>query len=184
VAVQRGHNLDHDFDSIPLEIKTDSLIGSGDILYLALENEAGWYSAVRISFNSPPQYYLLDCTNSWNYFPTSLPTAKDKVWRITKTRTSGIRLRIHCNEKEVLNILMSDSTCSYSNWRRDWTSDNIRIYFNSDTASDFYRPYSAGELINDILVTKDKAVKFALNEFNSNISTGTTVFFKKCGNRK
>jgi hypothetical protein len=154
LAVQSGNHIGCHIDSTPLEIKTDSLIGSGDKVYLILKNEARWTSGVYIRFNSPPQYYLLDCTNSWNNFPTSLPTATVKVWRITKTRTSGIRLRIHCNEKEVLNILMSDSTCSYSYWRDDWTSDITQTYFkSSDTASDFYRPYSAGELINDILVT-------------------------------
>ena len=141
--------INFDLETTSLEIKTGSGFEQSVFFYTAQEDYVG---GVAIRFSPSPQYYIYDCT--WTDFPTQLPSASVKVWRITKTRTSGIRLRIQCNEKEVLNILMSDSTCSYSNWRRDWTSDNIKIYFtSSDTASDFYRPYSAGKLINDILST-------------------------------
>ena len=76
-----------------------------------------------------------------NDIPTSLPAADDKVWRITKTVTSGIRLQIHCNDVEVLNILMSDTTCGYSSWGVHWNRDRDveKIFFiDADTASDYY----------------------------------------------
>ena len=88
---------------------------------------------VVVRFNDIVQHRLYNCYSSYTDFPTVLPAAKDKVWRITLTRTSGIRLVIHCNEVEVLNILMSNSTC-------DWSRHIERIRFSPyDTASDYYR---------------------------------------------
>ena len=106
--------------------------------YNSQRNDAG---GVYIKFNSPPQYRILYCNTSWTNFPTDLPTATDKVWRVTLTRTSGIRLVIHCNEVEVLNILTSESSCSYSDWSKHWSRKVAKIYFNTDndTASDYYR---------------------------------------------
>ena len=39
-------------------------------------------------------------------------------------------------------MVVSGTTCSYSDWSREWSSDAVeKIYFFSgDDASDFYRP--------------------------------------------
>jgi hypothetical protein len=119
------------------------------MLYVSFYNSSG-YSAgsVQITFDSPPQYMLEGCTELIDTnFPKDLPTATDKVWRITKTRTSGIRLVIHCNEVEVLNFLISDSTCSeHFSWGlEEWSENVTRIEFSSyDEASDYYRPMMIG----------------------------------------
>jgi hypothetical protein len=108
------------------------------------------YSAgsVQITFDSPPQYVLEGCTELMGTnFPKDLPTATDKVWRITKTRTSGTRIQIHCNKVEVVNILISNSTCSehYSWGLEKWSKNVTRIEFSSfDEASDYYRPMMIG----------------------------------------
>ena len=101
---------------------------------------------VQIRFYSTPQYYIWPCTD-WINFPVSLPTDVEKVWRITLNRNSGIRLLIHCNNVEVLNILMSSSTCSDSRWSTYWskTVGKIRFHPTSDTASDFYRAGQPGK---------------------------------------
>ena len=97
-------------------------------------------SRVFLRFTSTPQYWIFSCGTSYTNFPTSVPAADDKVWRITKIPTSGIRLQIHCNGVRVLNILMSDSTCSSSSWSTAWSQDVEKMYFNQrDTASDFYK---------------------------------------------
>jgi hypothetical protein len=142
LAVQRGVPIDHDLETIPLEIKTDSTIGSEDKMRIELHNPqesnpVGFY----LKFTSPPQYYVWLCNSSYTNFPTNLPAATDKIWRLTLTRTSGIRLIIHCNEEEVLNYLVLDSTCSEKNWDTYWNRMLTKIEFDSkDTASDFYRP--------------------------------------------
>ena len=99
---------------------------------------------VEIYFTSTPQYDLWYCS-SWTNFPSNLPSEVNKIWRVTLDKTAGIRLKIHCNGVEVLNILMSDNTCSDSRWRKYWSRDAEKIYFSVyDTASDYYRAGETG----------------------------------------
>ena len=107
-------------------------------------NTAKRYSAggVLLYFTSPPQYRLGYCSTSYTNFPTALPTETDKILTLTLTRTSGtVRVSIHCNNKEVLNVELSDTICSDSRWSTTWSRDVEKIRFpSSDTASDYYRP--------------------------------------------
>ena len=141
IAVQRDVKIDFNLEEHSLAIKSDSTMGSNDIVdvefYTSQGDEVG---ALALYFSSTPVYYIWPCSSDWTNFPTNLPPGKDKVWRVTSTRTSGIRLVIHCNEVEVLNILMSDSTCSDSDWSTYWSREVAKIEFSSyDTASDYYQ---------------------------------------------
>ena len=137
-----------DLETIPLEIKTDSTIGSGDKVDVRFYTSGGeTVGPVRIHFSSTPEYFIIYCTNPWTNFPVSLPTDVEKVWRITLNRNSGIRLLIHCNNVEVLNFPMSDSTCSNSDWSTYWSRTVGNFLFwspSSDTASDCYRAGQSG----------------------------------------
>ena len=139
-------NIDHDIETTPLEIRSDSVLGSGDEVYVYFRDSQGnWAGGVNLELSSTPQYYIGWCNGSF-YFPTTLPTATVKVWRITVIKSSDIvSVQIHCNEKEVLNYLLSDSTCWYD-WTTFWSRDGAQIYFlpGYTTASDYYRPYSSG----------------------------------------
>jgi hypothetical protein len=137
----RNPKIDHDLETTPLEIKTDSILGSEDTMrvdfYDSNKTQAGGFVLL---LTSPPQYYVWLCSGSYKTLQTHLPAATDKIWRLTLTRTSGIRLIIHCNEEEVLNFLISDSTCIEKNWSAYWNRKVTKIWFDLDTASDFYRP--------------------------------------------
>ncbi|KAL5254943.1 hypothetical protein ACHWQZ_G014406 [Mnemiopsis leidyi] len=135
--------LEFNLETTPLEIKTDSSIGSGDYVkvffYTSEGDNAG---GVYLKFSSTLQYWIYRCSTSWTNFPTNPPADVNKVWRISITRTSGIRLQIHCNDVEVLDILMSDITCGSSSWSTYWNKDIEKMYFSkSDTAYEYYRPY-------------------------------------------
>ena len=97
---------------------------------------------VFLDFSSPPQYRLKYCIPSYTNFPTDLPSETEKVWTITNSRVSDeIRVVIHCNDQEVLNVVLSDTTCSDSRWSENWSRDVDNIFFSSsNTASDYYRP--------------------------------------------
>ena len=136
--------INHDLENSPLQIRTDSTEGSKEEVKVYFDT-AGEDSAggVDLYFTSPPQYKLGYCSTSWTNFPTSLPTETDKIWTLTLIRTSGtVGFTIHCNNKEVLNVVLSVTTCSYSDWSRYWSRDVEQMFFSSswDTASDFYRP--------------------------------------------
>ena len=137
-----------DLETVPLEIKTGSTIGSRDKVDVRFYTSGRDYVGnVKIHFSSTPQYYISYC-RSWTNFPVSLPTEVEKVWRITLDRNFGIRLLIHCNNVEVLNILMSSSTCSDSSWSTYWSRTVGKFCFYPpayDTASDYYRARQTGK---------------------------------------
>ena len=135
--------IDFNLEKYSLNIKTDSTIGSNDVVHVQFRTSQGYYAgALKLYFFSTPQYWIGACSSGNTNFPTNLPPGKDKVWRVTLTRTSGIRLVVHCNEEEVLNALMSDSTCGSNDWSTSyWSKEVAKIMFLSgDTASDYYQP--------------------------------------------
>ena len=142
IAVQRDVLIDFNLEQYSLNITTDSTLGSDDrvrvYLYTSQGDEIG---ELYLYFHSTPQYAIGYCKTDWTNFPTKLLPLSDKVWMVTLTRTSGIRLVVHCNEEEVINILMSDSTCDYSYWSTYWSREVAKIQFPSwDIASDYYQP--------------------------------------------
>ena len=140
-VLQRDVDIKYDLENSPLQIKTDSPAGSNEYVFAYFYTaQRIWTGGVQIAFTSPPKYSLTFCT-SWTNLPTALPTQTDKIWTITLIKTSGIRLSIHCNDKEVLNIVMSSTTCSDNRWSEEWSRDMEKIQFSSrDHASDYYRP--------------------------------------------
>ena len=138
-----GSKVPFNLESTPLDIKTNSELGSGEEvrMWLSTANNLG-AGGIKLLFSFPPQYLLENCqsSNSYANFPVALPLEVQKVWTIFLTKNQGIRLEIHCNEVEVLNFLMSDKTCTQTAWFDLWSRDAGKLYFGSkDTASDYYR---------------------------------------------
>ena len=146
IAVQRNVYIDYDINTTPLEIRSDSELGSGDqVLVYFYTSRRDYAGGVWFRLTSPPQYYIYFC-NYFTNFPTDLPTARVKVWRITVIRSSGKSgLQILCNGEEVLNTVLSYSVCTSSSWNTYWNKDIAKIEFLSfDSMSDYYRPYRPG----------------------------------------
>ena len=139
-AITRGEKVDFDLDSSPLYLKTDSVLGDG------VEAKVGFYTAeghkvggFLIRFSSPPKFAIWQCTD-WTDLLTAIPSETEKVWRVTLTRTAGIRIFVHCNNVEVLNMLISDSTCAHTGWHTNWGNEVKKIEFpTDDKAYDFYQ---------------------------------------------
>ena len=154
-AVKRGVQINYDLENSPLQIRTNSEVGSEEQVEVWFYySQEDWTGGFYLSFSSPPQYWLSSCSTSWTNFPTDFPTKTDKVWTITLKRSSGTpSVVITCNNKEVLNIELSDTTCADSWWRECWSRDVEKIYFHSwDTASDYYRP---GKIPYEILTNRE-----------------------------
>ena len=137
--------IEADLENSPLEIKTDSSLGSNEKVKVGFyTSEELWVGELTIHFTSTPRYELHSCNNIRTNFLTNFPTDEIKVWKITLTRTSGIRsLVIQCNNNEILNILLSDTTCTDRRGRGSagsgWDNGVEKIRFYQDTASDYYR---------------------------------------------
>ena len=159
IAVQRGVDIDFNLEQYSLEIKTDSALGSDDKVDVYLYTSQGdWVGSLYLHFISTPQHWIGACNSDYTILPTTLPSDKDKIWRVTLTRTSGIRqLVVHCNGVEVLNTLMSGTTCDNRQWSDYWSGEVAKIKFTaSDTASDFYKPVKPGNCVYVIQHLKSK----------------------------
>ena len=147
--------IDHDLENSPLQIKTNSEVGSNEQVRLSFYTAQQYLAGgIYLYFSSFLKFKLFGCSNSYTNFPTDLPSETDKVWTITLTRSSGKkRVVIHCNDKEVLNVVLSNTTCSDSRWSTYWSRDVEKIeFYISDKASDFYR---TGEVLVNMLVFKE-----------------------------
>ena len=143
-AVKLEEYIEYDLETTPLYLKTDSVLGSNERLRLSFYTDQKVKAGgLNIYFSSTPRYFIHHCL-SQTYFPTSLPTETEKVWKITLTRVSGIRLVIHINDVEVLNMVISNSTCrTYDFWNTYWSRIVKKIYFiGDDTASEFYSKFN------------------------------------------
>ena len=144
LPVQRDVLIEWDLESTPLMVRTNSMLGSDDGVWVDLFS-AGGESAGRVNLRFTVthllKYYLHWCTSTWNNLPVTAPSANEKVWRITLTRTAGVRLVIiHCNDVEVLNTLLSQATCGSNERNTYWSRDVTKIKFGiHDTASDYYK---------------------------------------------
>ena len=98
--------IEHDLDTYPLEIKTDSEIGSGHVInicfYVSSETDVeNWRNVghIKIVFNNPMKHLISPCRNTLTTFDLAVPEETNKIWVITKTST---RLLITCNSVEVV----------------------------------------------------------------------------------
>ena len=128
--------LEWDLESIPFEFKTDSY--KGDKLKVSFSSATGENAGeVTLGFESKGTPYSLGECNTRTTLPFKLPDRELKIWRITLTRTAGVRLVIRCNEVEVLNKLLS-STCSLAGWDTVWNRDVTKIRLRSTS---YYNAY-------------------------------------------
>ena len=153
MAVKRGEYMEFDLENAALEIMTDSVSGSGhdvDVWFRSSQGSIAGGVELDITLFSIPKYALRGCTG-WINLPTDLPSGNHKVFRITKTRTAGtVRVKIECNDKEVLNTVLSNSACAdkYSNDWSQWNEEVTQIKFDKgDIASDFYRGIWKGNYV-------------------------------------
>eukprot|EP00116_Pleurobrachia_bachei_P003198 sb/3463460/ len=146
-AVGRDVYILWDLEETPLQIKTDSTLGSDEEINVQMhKNDRSYISRVGIKFSSTMQYAIGWCTIIWQELPVQPPVEVDKIWTITKTKTA---FTITCNNVEVLNYLFADSSRT-EYCAPQWGGDVVgNIYYYSaigpsqqDTASDFYRAES------------------------------------------
>jgi len=157
--VHRSTIYDFDLDTTPLEIKTNSEArGDGMDEKMSVhffDDQYQTIGGIAIRFRSIMQYQIFYCNgdHEWVDFPASLSsTDKHKVWRFTLDKSSGVRFKVHCNDVEVINVLISPSECEGAyrsigeEWNdRYWSTKVVKINIDDMqdySASDYFRPYT------------------------------------------
>ena len=146
--VTRDVKTPYDLEAHPLQISTDSALGSDEqVMVYFYTSEEAFITYIGLYFTSTPQYKIHYCSSQYTAFPTALPDEQDKVWTITEGDAS---FTVHCNDVEVVNFLYTDSVWSGSSalCEDQLGMDAEQIKFSSsDTASDAYREQQGGRYI-------------------------------------
>ena len=107
---------------------------------------SGSAGEITLYFDSTPGYKLHNCKDKKDFL-TTLPSETEKVWTFTLSKLRKApyerRLVINCNNKEIVNVVLSDTLCtSYNDWWKIWRTEVNQIKFPAslDTASDYFRP--------------------------------------------
>ena len=138
--------ISNDLKAHPLQIKTDSVVGSEEAVYVRPYTDYDYFCGpIMLIFSNPPTYYIGNC-NRYIPFPVTLPVEQAKVWTITQTDTA---LKVECNDVEVLNYSFSES--AIASCLVAWSHHVKQIDFYYDTASDGYRQQPGMEAITTSL---------------------------------
>ena len=117
----------------PLQIKTDSSIGSGDVIDVQFTDMGVYPSGgVEITFSDPMTVQFKRCTET-PITLTNVPAGDERVWNVY--RVFG-RVKIECNDVTVANVKLSSCTHA-ERWVYDRSVDKV-IFSASDTASDTF----------------------------------------------
>ena len=158
ITGERNQLIEFDLESTPLQVFTNSEIGSGDLMWVQfLDSSADGNKGGGISlyFDSPPKYDLGYCETRVEIPVDKLGTDKNRIWTIKKENT---RMKLLCNRVEIFDIETQTSTEAVCKTR--WSFDCAKMRFAStnegaDTASDFYRKYIPGKRISSTFLLRN-----------------------------
>ena len=141
-AGTRGTFKEFDLESYPLQIQTNSVIGSGDLLYVGFYqvNSIVYEAGLAVWFEKQPKY-LITCGSESSF---TMPGGDmNRVWTFRK---QDGRLQLQCDGAQIFDFNFAESP---SEECRKWSLDFARIQFMktsmyTDTSSDYFRKFAKG----------------------------------------
>ena len=136
--MKRNEDITYNFQDTPLQIKSDSALGSDQTVNVQFFNVGGEYAGgVEIQYGDTMKYKIKDCKSAQLDFGVTIPSATERTWMITKK--NPLSIIIHCNNVEVAVVLISPDNCDEADWFKYWSRIAKKIKFTlGDTASDSY----------------------------------------------
>ena len=128
-------------DVAPIQVQTDSLVGSGDKLWVRfVEKGTNDGPGFWVEFTDPPQYRLGYCNDRLEF---TMPEGPIRVWTISREND---RIKLDCNGVVIFDI-------NYMN--NDWKTNGVekcKSYWANDLgatrfqggAADYYKQYAEG----------------------------------------
>jgi hypothetical protein len=140
VDVVKETDIPIDLQHQELNIETESLLGSGDMIRVDMFTESGEYiSNVQIMFNDQMEYHVGWCSVTHdNRFDRTPSVTNPSTWKIEKN--GAYNLRIWCNDVLVLTYTFASS--SRSTCVPKFSKDVGMVSFrgSEDTSSKRYKP--------------------------------------------
>ena len=141
---EKGRKIAFDLTITPLQIKTESEIGSGGKILVDFDDEDDFTTPVwiKVVLTSTPTYTICYCEP--NNLELDLPTITSDVDKIWTFKKDGSILKLLCNEHEVNSFDTSKS--EITNCKEYWNKDLKYIRFDTeDTASFLFRGFRDGK---------------------------------------
>ena len=129
--------IPHSFERTAVQFKTDKVVHKTEELELTFfsgEKMDSKLGGISVLFNKDNTltYKIADCQTAYNKFPENMPTELEKLWSIIVTIGAQPSFKVEVNGVEVINLLLTDDTCTYNNWGDSWTVGEItHLGFNS-----------------------------------------------------
>ena len=129
--------IPHSFERTAVQFKTDKVVHKTEELELTFfsgEKMDSKLGGISVLFNKDNTltYKIADCQTAYNKFPENMPTELEKLWSIIVTIGAQPSFKVQVNGVEVINLLLTDDTCTYNNWGDSWTVGEItHLGFNS-----------------------------------------------------
>ena len=129
--------IPHSFERTAVQFKTDKVVHKTEELELTFfsgEKRDSKLGGISVLFNKDNTltYKIADCQTAYNKFPENMPTELEKLWSIIVTIGAQPSFKVEVNGVEVINLLLTDDTCTYNNWGDSWTVGEItHLGFNS-----------------------------------------------------
>ena len=129
-------------ETFPLQIKTNSVLGSGDKSIIYFWDDEIIAGILTIAFDSELVYHLSSCTDE-SVQGIAVPTNLSDGGQLWTIRKSDKLLTIECNDALVLQYKFTSS--GNENCVSKWSEDILAIEFSSlDNASALFRIVDKG----------------------------------------
>jgi len=136
VMSQAASAIPHSFERTAVQFKTDKVVIKTEELELTFfsgEKRDSKLGGISVRFNTDQTltYKIADCQTAYNKFPENMPTEVEKLWSIIVTTGAQPSFKVQVNGVEVINLLLTDDTCTMESWRDSWTGEITHLGFNS-----------------------------------------------------
>lgn len=133
---QAQTGIPHSFEKAAIQFKTGSAGDTGkneQINVDFFDSELSMLGGFSVNFNQGKLTYKLNrCQTEESYeFPENMPTEAEKVWSVLMTTGAQPSFKCQVNGVEVINLLITEDVCGFTNWRYYWGPDQLQISYVS-----------------------------------------------------
>ena len=138
-------DINFDYKSTPLQIRSNSKIGSSDLIWTQFVDSSGNGRGISITLGYTPSYEIGYCTDETVIPKELLGTDDNRVWTLKEENS---KLELTCNGVQIFEFDFAGPGVRES-CKNKWSLGATILKFASyssgtDNASDFYRRYTSG----------------------------------------
>ena len=133
---QSQTGIPHSFEKTAIQFKTGNAGDTGRNEQINVDfygNDNSMLGGFTVNFDSGKLTYKLNrCQTEKMYeFPENMPTEAEKVWSVLVTTGAQPSFKCQVNGVEVINLLITEDLCGFTNWKDYWGAEIAYVAFVS-----------------------------------------------------